>query len=134
MAIAQNDAVFTHILARAIVRRTVKKGVVYGTKEALGVQKGSLESVPFDVAGVVWEATERADTRCWGTLPDKIQVARIELPIGDQRISLVPLDPMGHPIGGPVHTNLFVPDARNAYVLATFPGPQLVGQVLTSAR
>ena len=31
---------------------------------------------------MAWEASEAADTRCWGLLPDKIQVLRIELPAG----------------------------------------------------
>ena len=132
MAIAQHEAVFTHTLARAVVRRTVKKSVVYGTKEALGVQRGSLTSIPFDVAGVVWEATERADTRCWGTLPETIQVLRLELPAGDQQISLLPLDQGGRPIGRAVHGRVAVVDGGNSFMFAIFPGPQLVGRVLTS--
>jgi len=39
-----------------------------------------------DLAGVAWEATESADTRCWGLLPDQIQVLRVELPAGRHEI------------------------------------------------
>ena len=42
----------------------------------------------LNAAGVVWEATESADTRCWGLLPEKIQVLRIELPAGQHQLSL----------------------------------------------
>ena len=41
-----------------------------------------MTSVALDIAGIAWEATEAADTRCWGLLPEKIQVLRIELPAG----------------------------------------------------
>ena len=33
------------------------------------------------------ELPEAADTRCWGLLPDKIQVLRIELPAGRHRVT-----------------------------------------------
>ena len=39
-----------------------------------------------DLLGVAWEASERADTRCWALLPDQIQVLRVELPAGQQRV------------------------------------------------
>jgi len=41
---------------------------------------------------------------------------------------------MGHPIGNPVNAHVNVPDGKNAYMLAIFPGPQLVGKVLSSQR
>jgi hypothetical protein len=131
MAVSQNEAIYPQVIARAVVRRAVKKSVVYGTKEALGVNRGSLVSIPLDLVGVAWEATEKADTRCWGLLPDKIQVRRLELPIGDHAVTLRPLD-LGHrPIGPPVTQRVTISDGRNTYLLAAFPGPNLVGQVLT---
>ena len=52
-------------------------------EEAQPQEAGMLSGgLALDVAGVVWEATESADTRCWGLLPDKIQVMRLELPAG----------------------------------------------------
>ena len=79
MAVQQYDAIYPRIIAEAVVRRVVKKGVIYGGKEATGVQKDSLDGPGCStLVGVAWEATEAADTRCWGLLPDKIQVLRLE--------------------------------------------------------
>ena len=87
MAVDQHRAVFPQIVARAIVRRVVKKGTIYGIKEAVQVEN-PYANLALDVAGIVWEATERADTRCWGLLPDRIQVLRLELPEGTHRLGL----------------------------------------------
>jgi hypothetical protein len=120
------------IVGRAVARRSVKKAVIYGTKEAMGVQRGSVESFSLDVAGVVWEATERADTRCWGLLPSKIQVLRLELPVGQYPLSLAPHSARGTACGPAVSADVTIQDGRNSYVLATFPGPQIVGKVLVA--
>jgi uncharacterized protein len=132
MAVSQYEAIYPQVIARAVVRRAVKKSVVYGTKEALGVDRGSLVSLPLDLVGVAWEATEKADTRCWGLLPDKIQVQRIELPVGEHAVTLQPLDLGRQPIGLPATHRVTISDGRNTYLLATYPGTQLVGQVLTA--
>ncbi len=132
MALSQFEATYPHLMARAVVRRVVKKGVVYGTKEALGVNKGSLESLPFDAAGVVWEAMERADTRCWGLLPEKIQVARLELPVGRHTLSCHALDRIARVIGPSQRIAVDVQDGRNTYVLVNYPGTRLVGRPLVS--
>jgi hypothetical protein len=39
--------------------------------------------------------TERADTRCWLTLPDRRSVARLRLPPGRHELRLEYLDPEG---------------------------------------
>jgi uncharacterized protein len=132
MAIAQQEAVLPEIVGRAVARRVIKKAAVYTAKETLGVQRGSLESLPFDVAGVVWEATERADTRCWGLLPDRIQVLRLELPAGQHALQLQPVASNGRLCGPAVTATVRIDDGRNAYLLANFPGPRLVGRVTTS--
>ena len=129
MAVAQHEAVYPRIVAEAIVRRIVKKGVIYGTKTALGVDKHSWESLLFDVAGVVWEATESADTRCWGLLPDKIQVLRIELPAGRHALTLQSLGASGYPLGRPATREIEVVDGRSTFVLANFPYGNLVGAI-----
>ena len=86
----------------------------------------------MDAAGVLWEATESADTRCWGLLPDTIQVIRIELPAGQHGVTLQPLL-AGRRIGSGAHgRQVTIDDGRNTYMLANFPGPDLVGEILTS--
>lgn len=130
LAVAQFEAERQKVIARAVVRRVLKKGAVYATKDALSVD-GGLTNLAFDAAGVVWEATEKADTRCWGLLPETIQVVRLELPVGIHELTLRPAR-RGQPIGSTHTTGVEVVDGRNTYVLASFPTQNLVGKILTS--
>ncbi len=129
MAVRQQEAVYPQILARAVVRRALKKGALYAAKDAMDVNP--LVSLAFDVGGVAWEATESADTRCWGLLPDKIQVLRLELPAGEHRIGLQ-ASAGASPIGPAFHQTVRIADGRNTYMLANFPDDRLVGQILSS--
>jgi hypothetical protein len=130
LAVAQFEAEKQEILARAVVRRVLKKAAIYATKDTLAVDDG-LTNFAFDVAGVAWEATEKADTRCWGLLPETIQVVRLELPAGTHQLTLHPAR-RGQPIGAAHTTTVDVLNGRNTYVLASFPTQNLVGQILTS--
>ena len=133
MAAQQSEALFPETLARAVVRRIVKKGIVYGVKEAIGTDQNQLSSLALNAAGVVWEATESADTRCWGLLPDKIQVLRLELPAGVHQLTLQPAGTNGSfTIGRPETIRIEVADGRNTYVLANYPGSKLVGTINTN--
>lgn len=127
LAVQQYAAIYPQVLARAVIRRVVKKGVVYGAKEAVQVGNQSLTNVAFDLGGIVWEATEQADTRCWGLLPDKIQVLRIELPAGEHRIGLRP-----DGLGGGGEATVRIADGRNTYALATLVDGRLIGKVQSS--
>ena len=131
MALEQHEANYPRIIAEAVVRRVVKKGVVLGAKEALGANQATLTSVALDVAGIAWEATEAADTRCWGLLPDKIQVLRIELPAGRHQIAVTPFAQYG--AAGPQRRQtVTILDGRNTYLLANFPDARLVGRLSTN--
>jgi hypothetical protein len=134
MAVEQHEAVYNRIVAEAIVRRVVKKGVIYGVKEVSGVEKNSLAGFGLDAVGVVWEATETADTRCWGLLPDKIQVLRVELPAGTHDVTLQSQMTSGLPLGRPASTKVEIADGRSTFMLANFPLGNLVGQISTSTR
>lgn len=128
LALQQYEAVFPQVMARAVVRRVVKKGVIYAGKELSGMEKHSLTSLGLDVAGVVWEATENADTRCWGLLPNQIQVLRIELPAGEHQIGLRASD--GRiALGRETPTKVTIRNGGNTYMLANYPERELVGQV-----
>ena len=130
MALLQHEAVLPQIMARAVIRRVVKKGMIYGAKEALGVERGSLESLPFELLGIAWEATENADTRCWGLLPDKIQALRVELPAGGHEITLRPIGHRGT-IRSAGHTQrVTIADGRNTYLLVQVPDGNIIGQTL----
>ena len=130
MAVEQYDAIYPQVIATAVVRRVVKKGVVYGTKEAIGGKRNSLLNFGLDAAGVAWEATEAADTRCWGLLPDKIQVLRVELPAGTHQIALQTAGT--HGVGRRAVAAITIVNGRNTYVLANFPDAQLVGKIVTN--
>lgn len=134
LARQQCDALMPRTVARAVARRVVKMGVVYGTKEAAGFAKHDAASLAVDLAGVAWEATESADTRCWGLLPDKIQVLRVELPEGEHELMLTPISSNSTPVGATVSQRVWVGDGRNTYALASFPTGRLVGEVLVSHR
>ena len=131
LAMQQYAAIFPQVLARTVVRRTIKKGSLYAAKE-FGQVDHPLAELAIDAAGVAWEATENADTRCWGLLPNKIQVRRIELPAGTHQVALCPASATGQPLGGVQQTKLEIFDGRNAYVLANFPGSTMVGQMLVN--
>ncbi|HEX4129224.1 MAG TPA: hypothetical protein VHZ24_04220 [Pirellulales bacterium] len=132
MAVQQYEAIYPRVIAEAVVRRVVKKAVIYGTKEALGTQHYSWQGALLDLAGVAWEASESADTRCWGMLPDKIQVLRLELPAGEHQIAFQGLGITGYPIGRVATHQVTIVDGRNTYLMANFPYGNLVGQVLTN--
>jgi len=129
LAIGQYQAVYPYIMARAVARRAIKKAAVYSAKSQLNANPWI--GLAFDAAGVAWEATEAADTRCWALLPDRIQVFRGELPAGNHRLALKPAR-QSCAVGPEVSVTVPVEDGRNAYVLACFPGPRLSGQVLVS--
>jgi hypothetical protein len=133
MAIEQHEAIYPQIIANAVVRRVVKKGIVLGAKEALGASENTMTSIALDVVGIAWEATEAADTRCWGLLPEKIQVLRVELPAGQHVVSLQPLGQYGAS-GGGEQQSVTILDGRNTYLLANFPDSQLVGRMVTNEQ
>ena len=133
MATDQCEALMPETLARAIVRRVVKKGAIYGAKEAIGTDKSEMTSLALNVVGVAWEATESADTRCWGLLPDKIQVLRLELPAGEHQLTLQPTMSANCPAQSVAQTiRIQIRDGANSYVLANFPDAKLVGKIVTS--
>jgi hypothetical protein len=132
MAIRQQEALLPYCLARAVARRSVKKGMVYGVKQGLGMQQG-LPSLALDVAGIAWEASENADTRCWSLLPDRIQTMRLELPVGTHTLLLRTLDHQRQPLGQTVPQTVTVADGRNTYLLVQATDAGLVGRPLTSS-
>lgn len=128
LALRQEEVELPQIMARVVVRRAVKKATIYGTKELLSVND-PLADIGLSAVGVVWEATEAADTRCWGLLPREIQVLRVELPAGTHAVELRGVTGYHTPRTSR-RVDVDVEDGRNTYVLACFPGAQPVGQIL----
>ncbi len=132
LAISQHAATFDHVVARAVARRALKLAATTVAKESLEVGKDNTwASLTLDLLGLLWESSERADTRGWGLLPETIQVRRLELPAGEHDIRLSALR-QGRVVGPAYDRRVTVVNGRDTYVLACFPDEQLVGQILTS--
>jgi hypothetical protein len=132
LALLHAEAEYPQVVGRAVARRVLKKAAVYAVKDQVGANRAPGADFLLTLAGIAWEATETADTRCWGLLPDKIQVLRLELPAGDHTLRLQPAASFG-PYGSPELVPVNVPKGRNTYVLANFPDARLVGTVVTSS-
>ncbi len=131
MAVEQFEAIRPYIVAKAIVRRALKQGAVYAVKDALDARDPVVQ-VALDIAGVAWQAAERADTRCWSLLPGRIQAVRIELPAGQHRLTLQAESFAG--VAGPERTvDITVAPGRTTFVLAYYPALRPVGRVLVSS-
>ena len=134
LAIRQQEAVHPGIVARAVARRTLKKGTIFGVQQGLGLSRGSLPAVALDVAGVAWEAAERADTRCWSTLPATIQACRVELPAGRHTLALEAVDRGQRPCGRPATAAIDVADGRDTFIVVHVPETGVVGRPLVGGR
>lgn len=130
LAMDQYGAVYHRVVGRAIARRAVKRGINFGAKEVFSEKKNFGTNLLFDVAELVWESIESADTRSWQLLPDKIQVIRIELPAGVHEITLDPAGYDGTVIGPSTTRRVLIEDGRNTYMLGNFPEPELLGELL----
>lgn len=131
MAIRQYEATKDLLVARAVVRRVVKKGTIYAAKEA--GQANSWINLAADVGGIVWEATETADTRCWGLLPAKIQVASVELPVGEHRLTFYPCGHRGDRVGETISKTVKIDANRNTYTLVVYPDHNPIADVVSSS-
>jgi len=131
MATLQQEARTPEIIGRAVARRVLKKGAIYAIKEGVDATPWSAASIALNVVGIAWEASEQADLRCWGLLPDRIQVLRITLPAGEHELRLHTADRRGT-FGIPADKTVRVLDGRNTYMLGQFPDSSLVGEIVTS--
>ncbi|MDR0704709.1 MAG: hypothetical protein LBF88_06925 [Planctomycetaceae bacterium] len=143
MAEEQFEAIKPQIIARAVIRRALKKGIVYGSKEAM--DSNNWVSLALELGGMLWEALETADTRCWNLLPAEIQVTRIEVPAGEHRLALQPSSrtfslvsnkyngsPDSKLFGSEHHRTIRVDAGRNTYILANFTNNTLIGKIVVS--
>lgn len=131
LAISTFQANRNSIMARAVARRVIKKATIVAAKGSM--DKGGLTAIGMDLAGIAWEASEAADTRCWGLLPRDIQVLRVEVPTGDHQLQLSPLSG-SRPVGPSQQTSVRVVDGQNTYVLCWFPDARSVSQIMCSNR
>ena len=113
-------------IARAVVRRIVKKGAVYAAKDQMAVGKDSGVDVALNVAGIVWEALEKPDTRHIRLLPASIEIAQLELPEGRHQIELYSdAIKVADPATGIRRLNVAIENGRNSFVLAYRSGSRI---------
>jgi len=115
-------------IADAITRRVLKKGAVYVLKEAQNIHRNSFVDLGINVAGIAWEAMEKADTRSWRLLPARIDIARTELPAGRWSTTLR-LSQYGSSRAAqtiPVQ----IENGRNTYVVCLIPEQDFTGHIL----
>jgi hypothetical protein len=117
-------------LARAVVRRVVKKGTVYGAKNVLDISRGSGADLLLNLAGTIWESREKADLRQWNLLPAAVEVAQMELPAGQHTVTLevhsTSVDTSTHPVDQ-LEIPVMIVDGRNTYVVCFRPQGKLIG-------
>ena len=89
-AAATLDSERGQILFKTFLRALVK----YSASQAAGNEDPTFGAI-VNILGVI---SERADTRCWLTLPDRLAVARLRLPPGRHEVEIGYLDASGRQV------------------------------------
>jgi len=116
-------------IARAVVRRIVKKSSIYTLKDSLDVERESGADVLMNLAGGLWEALEKADLRHCRLLPASVEIAQMELPVGEHQIRLQVVTNNAGPDSRPLdelQVPITINDARNTFVVCFRPQSRLV--------
>ena len=123
------------ILTKAFLRRMVKKAIVTAAKGSANMATNDDARLALEIGGAIintlWSASERADTRYWALLPDKIQVLRIELPAGEHDLDLIP-QMSGNAQGVKRSIRIDVLAGLNTYVFGFIPTPGVGPELLTT--
>jgi hypothetical protein len=136
LAVEQYKAIYPQVVVRAVLRRAAKEAILYGAEEGLKKTAGNNSMTKFAIevggmlGGLAWQGSESADCRCWGLLPERIQVLRVELPAGTHRIGL--RADAGFVPPADQEKTVRIDDGRNTYLLATFADGRLIGNILSS--
>jgi tetratricopeptide (TPR) repeat protein len=101
-------------IARAVVKWSLTQKVAAKVKEKRGDGAAFLVKTLLQVAS---SSTEVADKRSWGTLPDKIAVARVVLPEGPRTLHLTFRDASGGAAGTRDLKDVAVRAGRRTFVI-----------------
>jgi tetratricopeptide (TPR) repeat protein len=118
IAVRNLDDRINRIRARAIARAVVKYLLAQKLGDAVG--KNGHEDIGLLVRTLLQAAsaaTEVADKRAWRTLPDRILMARLILPAGDQPLTLRFLDAAGTLVDTRELKNVPVASGRKSFVI-----------------
>lgn len=130
LASRQLEAEMPWTVARGIVRRVAKKTVVATSLQAVGGDNGAIQ-LGGALLGSAWEATEQADTRCWGLLPREIQVMRIELPSGEYDIGTTAICQRSLQVE--TSARVVIRDGLNSFALCIAPDDRVTAMVCGAA-
>jgi hypothetical protein len=76
------------ILIKAVARAALKYEVARGLEKEIGEEDETLGDIAFYAANAAGALFERADTRSWHLLPDRLQVVRLRLPPGTHPLTV----------------------------------------------
>ncbi len=105
------------IMTRATARAVVK----YNTQHSAG-ESGSLAGLLMTVTNLV---TERADTRSWTTLPQEIQLQRINLPAGEHQLRIQMLNTAGRMVDV-INEKVLIKAGQISFVIKHWNAPVVV--------
>lgn len=114
------------ITARAIARAVVKHKTQSKAKEKGGALAGFL-------ATVVNIATEQADTRSWITLPQAIQLARVKLPSGTNKVNIEIYNASGMLVDT-ISRNVKIKPGQISFISEHWVVPDMVLNVLANKK
>lgn len=129
----QFAALRDHMLARAVIRRVFKLGVIEGAKAAVSergktqhgrrhhTDKSILAQVFIQIFGWIWIGVEQADLRHWGLLPARFQAFRTELAPGEYTIDLFPLREGFATTAQPQRVRVLIRENEPTFVVALTP-------------
>ena len=118
IAVRNLDDRIARTRARAIARAVVKYLLAQKVGDAVG--KNNNEDLGFLVRTLLQAAsaaTEVADKRSWRTLPDRIVMARLALPAGEQNLTLKFLDATGTVVETRELKNIPIASGRKSFVI-----------------
>jgi hypothetical protein len=118
IAVRNLDDRIARVRARAIARAVMKYLLAQKVGDAVGEKNN--ENLGFVVRALLQAAsaaTEVADKRSWRTLPDRILMARLTLPAGEQNLTLRFLDAAGTLVETRELKNVPVTSGRKSFVI-----------------
>lgn len=118
IAVRNLDDRIARVRARAIARAVMKYLLAQKVGDAVGEKNN--ENLGFVVRALLQAAsaaTEVADKRSWRTLPDRILMARLTLPAGEQNLTLRFLDAAGILVETRELKNVPVTSGRKSFVI-----------------